>query len=116
MAECQTVVPPRRDELPPHFCSWRKLRSADRAWKCLLLAVKKYLPTTLARREDGSMVVPRTTKLAEDFAWGRKRFLEEARILATLEGVPPAASDMHVLESKAQRSPPTFLVGTSHVP
>ena len=34
------------------------------------------------------MVVPRSTQLAEDFIWGRDRFLEEARILATLEGVP----------------------------
>lgn len=51
------------------------------------VAVKEYLPTSLALREDGTMVVPRSTQLAEDFVWGRERFLAEARILATLEGV-----------------------------
>src|SRR5262249_16307549 len=52
------------------------------------VAIKEYLPTSLALREDGSVVVPRSTQHAEDFIWGRDRFLEEARILATLEGVP----------------------------
>src|SRR6185369_11855284 len=52
------------------------------------VAVKEYLPTTLALRENGSTVVPRSTQFAEDFIWGRERFLEEARILATLEGAP----------------------------
>src|SRR5689334_12296182 len=47
------------------------------------VALKEYLPTSLALRED-TMVVPRSTQLAEDFIWGRERFLEEARILATL--------------------------------
>src|SRR4029450_7934631 len=50
------------------------------------VAVKEYLPTSLALREDGTMVVPRSTQLAEDFIWGRERFLDEARILATLDG------------------------------
>src|SRR5713226_7907099 len=49
------------------------------------VAVKEYLPTSLALRENGTTVVPRSTQLAEDFIWGRERFLEEARILATLE-------------------------------
>src|SRR5260370_8023988 len=52
------------------------------------VAIKEYLPTSLALREDGTMVVPRSTHLAEDFLWGRERFLEEARGLATLEGAP----------------------------
>jgi serine/threonine protein kinase len=52
------------------------------------IAVKEYLPASLALREDGTMVVPRSTEVAEDFTWGRERFLEEARILATLERVP----------------------------
>jgi serine/threonine protein kinase len=63
------------------------------------VAVKEYLPTSLALREDGSMVVPRSTQLAEDFTWGRDRFLEEARILATLEGVPSIVRVYDFLEA-----------------
>src|SRR5258707_699675 len=62
------------------------------------VAVKEYLPTTLALRED-TMVVPRSTQLAEDFIWGRERFLEEARILATLEGVPSIVRVYDYLEA-----------------
>src|SRR5258708_32463656 len=52
------------------------------------LAIKEYLPTSLALREGGTTVVPRSTQLAEDFVWGRERFLDEARTLVTLENVP----------------------------
>src|SRR3977135_789248 len=63
------------------------------------VAVKEYLPTSLALREDGTMVVPRSTQLAEDFIWGRERFLEEARILATLEGVPSTGRGYDYLQA-----------------
>jgi serine/threonine protein kinase len=63
------------------------------------VAVKEYLPTSLALRENGTMVVPRSTQLAEDFIWGRDRFLEEARILATLEGVPSIVRVYDYLEA-----------------
>jgi serine/threonine protein kinase len=63
------------------------------------VAVKEYLPTSLALRENGTMVVPRSTQLAEDFIWGRERFLEEARILATLEGVPSIVRVYDFLEA-----------------
>src|SRR4051794_22870113 len=63
------------------------------------VAIKEYLPTTLALREDGSMVVPRSTQLAEDFVWGRERFLEEARILASLEGAPAVVRVHDFLEA-----------------
>jgi serine/threonine protein kinase len=63
------------------------------------VAVKEYLPTTLALRENGSTVVPRSTQLAEDFIWGRERFLEEARILATLEGAPAVVRVYDFLEA-----------------
>jgi serine/threonine protein kinase len=62
------------------------------------VAVKEYLPTTLALRED-TMVVPRSTQLAEDFIWGRERFLEEARTLATLEGAPAVVRVYDFLEA-----------------
>jgi serine/threonine protein kinase len=63
------------------------------------VAVKEYLPTSLALRQDGTMVVPRSTQLAEDFRWGRERFLEEARILATLEGIPSVVRVHDYLEA-----------------
>src|SRR4029453_773228 len=63
------------------------------------VAVKEYLPTSLALREDGTMVVPRSTQLAEDFIWGRERFLEEGRILATLEGAPAVVRVYAFLEA-----------------
>jgi len=63
------------------------------------VAVKEYLPTSLALRENGATVVPRSTQLAEDFIWGRERFLEEARILATLEGAPAVVRVYDFLEA-----------------
>ncbi|MBS0540514.1 MAG: serine/threonine protein kinase, partial [Proteobacteria bacterium] len=47
-----------------------------------IVAIKEYLPIEFAvRRADGE-VVPRGARYAEDFAWGRERFLDEARALA----------------------------------
>src|SRR5712675_401131 len=48
------------------------------------VAIKEYLPTSLALREGGTMVMPLSTELAEEFVWGRESFLAEARTLATL--------------------------------
>ncbi len=46
------------------------------------VAIKEYLPVEFAiRREDGQ-VAPRGARFADDFAWGRDRFLDEARALA----------------------------------
>ena len=52
------------------------------------VAIKEYLPTSLAVRHEGSRVLPRTTELAADFVWGRERFMAEARTLARLDRVP----------------------------
>src|SRR5215813_5499547 len=52
------------------------------------VAVKEYLPTTLALREGRTTVLPRSPEHAEQFAWGRERFLEEARTLARLDRTP----------------------------
>ena len=48
------------------------------------VAVKEYLPAALAVRPDGSSVLPRSTEVADDFGWGRSRFIEEGRTLANL--------------------------------
>src|SRR5713226_8901753 len=46
-----------------------------------IVAIKEFLPVEFAIRQDGQ-VVPRASRFADDFAWGRERFLEEARALA----------------------------------
>ncbi len=48
------------------------------------VAIKEYLPTSLAYRADGMTVLPRSTKVAEDFTWGRDRFVAEGQTLASL--------------------------------
>lgn len=63
------------------------------------VAIKEYLPTALALRDDGTTVVPRSTEFAEDFIWGRERFLEEARILASLDGAPAVVRVYDFLEA-----------------
>lgn len=52
------------------------------------VAIKEYLPISLAIRQDGNTVLPRSTKVAEDFTWGRDRFVAEGRTLATLHHAP----------------------------
>jgi serine/threonine protein kinase len=46
------------------------------------VAIKEYLPVEFAVRGGDGNVVPRGTRFAEDFTWGRERFLDEARALA----------------------------------
>src|ERR1700722_19338413 len=48
------------------------------------VAIKEYLPTALAVRQDGATVLPRSIKMSDDFTWGRQRFVDEGRTLATL--------------------------------
>src|SRR5215471_7516694 len=52
------------------------------------VAIKEYLPTTLALREGRTTVLPLSPDHAEQFAWGRERFLDEARTLARLDRTP----------------------------
>ncbi len=52
------------------------------------VAIKEYLPTSLAYRADGTTVLPRSTKVAEDFSWGRDRFVAEGQTLASLHHAP----------------------------
>ena len=49
------------------------------------VAIKEYLPTDLATREQDLSVVPQTSQAASDFQWGLERFLDEARILARFQ-------------------------------
>ncbi|SKA19975.1 Protein kinase domain-containing protein [Enhydrobacter aerosaccus] len=63
------------------------------------VAIKEYLPSALAIREAGSTVLPRTTKLADDFGWGRERFVSEGRTLATLHRTPAIVHVFDFLET-----------------
>ncbi len=47
-----------------------------------VVAIKEYLPIEFAVRTADGKVVPRGARYADDFAWGRERFLDEARALA----------------------------------
>jgi serine/threonine protein kinase/uncharacterized protein YraI len=63
------------------------------------VAIKEYLPTDLALREGDTTVVPRSTEVADDFTWGRERFLEEARTLAKFDGTPAVVRVIDFLEA-----------------
>lgn len=63
------------------------------------IAIKEYLPTSLAVRTHGATVVPRSSEDSETFKWGRDRFLEEARTLVTLEGAPAVVRVYDFLEA-----------------
>ena len=49
------------------------------------VAIKEYLPAHFAARQPDLIVLPRSTQHAENFRWGRERFLDEAKTLARLE-------------------------------
>ena len=63
------------------------------------VALKEYLPTALAVRQDGVTVLPRSTKMAEDFTWGRERFVSEGQTLASLHGAPAIVHVFDFLEA-----------------
>src|SRR5206468_11341543 len=63
------------------------------------VAIKEYLPSALAIRHDGVTVLPRSTKVADDFTWGRERFVSEGRTLASLHGAPAIVQVFDFLEA-----------------
>ncbi len=63
------------------------------------VAIKEYLPMALAVRQDGTTVLPRSTKMAEDFTWGRDRFVAEGRTLASLQRAPAIVRVFDFLEA-----------------
>ena len=62
------------------------------------VALKEYLPVALSVRQDGASVLPRSTGAADDFNWGRERFIEEGRTLATLHEAPSIVKVFDFLE------------------
>jgi general L-amino acid transport system substrate-binding protein len=63
------------------------------------VAIKEYLPVALALRKGGTLVAPRSSALKADFVWGRERFLEEARTLATFDHVPGVVHALDFMEA-----------------
>lgn len=58
-------------------------------WKTKqVVALKEYMPDTLANRTDGTMVSAYSEKRMESFEYGKKCFLDEARTLAEFIGNP----------------------------
>ena len=49
----------------------------------LRVAVKEYLPADIAARASDRTIAPRSDESAEIFDWGRRRFLDESRTLAS---------------------------------
>src|SRR5882762_4235290 len=52
------------------------------------VAIKEYLPSALAVRHEGTTVLPRSARMADDFMWGRTRFLDEAKTMARFAHAP----------------------------
>jgi serine/threonine protein kinase/peptidoglycan hydrolase-like protein with peptidoglycan-binding domain len=63
------------------------------------VAIKEYLPAALAVRQGDRTVLPRSTKVAEDFNWGRERFVAEGRTLASLQRAPGIVRVFDFLEA-----------------
>jgi serine/threonine protein kinase len=49
----------------------------------LRVALKEYLPDDLALRAPDNTIAPRSDETAETFSWGKRRFLDESRTLAS---------------------------------
>ena len=49
----------------------------------LKVALKEYLPGDIALRGPGNSIAPRSADTAETFGWGKQRFLDESRTLAS---------------------------------
>jgi len=60
------------------------------------VAIKEFLPTELARREEDGQIRPLSPSTAEAFRWARERFLQEARTLWGLGHPRPHPSIVRV--------------------
>lgn len=49
------------------------------------VAIKEYLPVSLADRFEAKSVAPRSERDVEEYEWGKRRFLDEARTLAQFQ-------------------------------
>ncbi|MFI5032921.1 MAG: serine/threonine protein kinase [Reyranellales bacterium] len=63
------------------------------------VAIKEYLPSALAVRQGDTTVRPRSTRMSDDFTWGRDRFVSEGQTLATLHRAPAIVRVFDFLEA-----------------
>jgi serine/threonine protein kinase len=65
----------------------------------LRVAIKEYLPSDIAVRNPDQSVAPNSTQSGEDFMWGKRRFLDESRTLASFRH-PNIVRVMRFFEAK----------------
>jgi serine/threonine protein kinase len=65
----------------------------------LRVAVKEYLPSDIAVRNPDHSVTPNSSQTAEDFMWGKRRFLDESRTIASFRH-PNIVRVMRFFEAK----------------
>ncbi|MBS0223172.1 MAG: protein kinase [Proteobacteria bacterium] len=63
------------------------------------VSIKEFLPPILAVREANGLVVPRSNKTADEFARGRRHFLNEGRMLASLQLAPSVVRVLDCIEA-----------------
>jgi serine/threonine protein kinase/peptidoglycan hydrolase-like protein with peptidoglycan-binding domain len=61
--------------------------------------IKEFLPPALAMREANATVVPRSNKTADEFVRGRRHFLNEGRMLASLQLAPCVVRVLDCIEA-----------------
>ena len=65
----------------------------------LRVAIKEYLPSDIAVRNPDQSVAPNSTNTGEDFMWGKRRFLDESRTIASFRH-PNIVRVMRFFEAK----------------
>src|SRR5262249_7836643 len=65
----------------------------------LRVAIKEYLPSDIAVRNPDQSVAPNSTQSGEDFMWGKRRFLDESRTIASFRH-PNIVRVMRFFEAK----------------
>jgi serine/threonine protein kinase len=65
----------------------------------LRVAIKEYLPSDIAVRNADHSVAPNSSPVAEDFMWGKRRFLDESRTIASFRH-PNIVRVMRFFEAK----------------
>ena len=65
----------------------------------LRVAIKEYLPSDIAVRNPDHSVAPNSSHSAEDFMWGKRRFLDESRTIASFRH-PNIVRVMRFFEAK----------------
>jgi serine/threonine protein kinase len=71
--------------------------SAENKYFDETVAIKEFLPTDLACRQEGTSVVPLSSETEETYNWALDKFLEEAKILWDLSHPEPQKSIVRVL-------------------